>query len=183
MLEQFQREIGGRMQGTQEGHLMGPGKQLVTGAGQGELEQSQRTPMTQPEARAILDYVHEQQGTIDGTDDVREAMLALKEDTNHQALSGLIKLARGLQEKNPDLSIPELLDRIAHTIYENHANAKTLEEFSQRTMVESRPEAGEAAPTEEAEIKQRGKELTMPIDRRPPTDVRGFQSPATPRRS
>lgn len=171
--EQFQREIGGRMQGTQEGHLMGPGKQLVTASGQSQLEKSQRTPMTTPEAHAILDYVHEQQGTIDSADDVREAMMALKEDMNHQALSGLIKLARGLQEKNPDLSIPELLDRVADKIYENNRDAKNTEDFAKRTMVESSPTPVEAASVEEAKIKERGKELTMPIDRRAPTDVRG----------
>ena len=148
--EQFQREIGGRMQGTQEGHLMGPGKQLVTASGQSQLEKSQRTPMTTPEAHAILDYVHEQQGTIDSADDVREAMMALKEDMNHQALSGLIKLARGLQEKNPDLSNEELLNLVAQRIYENNRDAENLSQFAQRTMAESRPTHVEDAGPEDS---------------------------------
>jgi hypothetical protein len=148
--EQFQREIGGRMQGTQEGHLMGPGKQLVTASGQSQLEKSQRTPMTTPEAYAILDYIHEQQGTIDSADDVREAMMALKEDMNHQALSGLIKLARGLQEKNPDLSNEELLNLVAQRIYENNRDAESLEGFTQRTMAESRPTHVEDAGPEDS---------------------------------
>jgi hypothetical protein len=148
--EQFQREIGGRMQGTEEGHLMGPGKQLVTGAGQGTLEQSQRTPMTTPEAHAILDYIHEQQGTIDSADDVKEAMMALKEDMNHQALSGLIKLARGLQIKNPDLSNDELLAKVAQRIYENNRDAENLDQFAKRTMAESRPTHGEDFEAEDS---------------------------------
>lgn len=170
--EQFQSEIGGRMQGTQMGHLMGPGKALVADAGRSEMEQSQRTPMTTPEAHAVLDYIHTQQGTIDSPDDVREAMLALPAELEYQkgyaesklaaiegaregnihrqAISGFSKLARGLQEKNPDLSNEELLNLVAQRIYENNRDAESLEDFTRQTMAESRPTHVEDAGPEDS---------------------------------
>ena len=170
--EQFMSETAGRINRGSGGSFMGPGKQAVETEGNA-IEKSSRTPMTVPEAEAIIDHVLGEQGTMDSPDDVREAMMTLKEIPNRQAISGLAKLARGLQESHPDFSQDELLNLVARRIYENHTHASSLEDFAKRTMAESRPAPGEDAGPEEKQVKDTKRELTMPIDRRPPTDVRG----------
>jgi hypothetical protein len=147
--EQFMEETPGRIEGGAGGSFQGPHKAEIETAGEGVIERSGRVPMTQPEARSILNYVVNELGGDPGTsDDVREALMSLKDNTNFQVLSGVKKLARGIWAKNRNLSLDELLQETARKIYENHKEAKSLQEFVGATMAESRPKAGEAAGTE-----------------------------------
>lgn len=133
-------------------------------------------PITDAEAASILDHVYEESGTFDSPDDVKASLAALKEDTNFQVLSGYRKLAAELLKKNPDLSDVGIVNQLAQNIYENHT-ASTGEDafktFVARTMEQGgatdRP-GTEVAPTPPAG--ERGKELTMPLERVPPTTVR-----------
>jgi hypothetical protein len=167
---QFMEEAGGRIERGSGGSFQGPHKELVQESGEGSLEKSGRTAMTEPEAQAMIDHVFNERGTIDSADDVREAMLALKDSPNRQALSGFTKLARGIQAKNPDMSADELLRAVAQRVYENHTQAKSLEEFTRTTLADSGAKAGEAAETEAPSKTSR--ELTM-LNRLPPTATRG----------
>lgn len=146
--EQFISETPGRIVGGSGGMYQGPHRELVEEAGQGELEKSEHTPMTVPEAQAMIDHVFNEQGTIDSADDVREAMLSLKTSTNRQALSGFTKLAKTIQRQNPNATADELLRLVAQRVYENHTNAQSLEEFTRRTMGQSRAETGETPESE-----------------------------------
>ena len=147
--EEFIAETPGRIEGGVGGSFQGPHKAEIETSGEGVLERSGRTPMTQPEARSIIDYVTNELGAEPGSaDDVREALLSLKDNTNYQVLSGVKKLARGIWSKNRNLSIDEVLQETARKIYENHKEAKSLQEFVGATMAESRPQAGKAPGTE-----------------------------------
>jgi len=167
--EQFMQEAGGRIERGSGGSFMGPGKGSVVDEGTA-LEKSANTPMQPAEAEAMLDHIFSEQGTIDSADDVREAMLALKEGKRaNQAISGFSKLAKAIQASNPDLSLGELLSKTAQRIYENHKEAENLEGFVKSTLAEAGSKAGQAARTEAAP-EPRG-EITIPVTGRKPSDL------------
>jgi hypothetical protein len=138
----------------------------------------QGAPITDSEAGAILDHIYEENGIFDSPEDVKASLAALKEDTNYQVLSGYRKLADVIIRNNPDLSDDGVRNQLAQQIYENHATATgegAFETFIRRTMAqggaEDRPDIAvrQDAGTPQAAT---GKELTMPLERRPPTDIR-----------
>lgn len=102
-----------------------------------------RAPMTDAEAASILDHVISESGTFEGPDDVKASLVALKESTNYQVLSGYRKLFKQLERQNRDASTEELLDKLAKQIYENQSGAKTGDEFISRTVAQGSPPAGE----------------------------------------
>jgi hypothetical protein len=130
-------------------------------------------PITDAEAGAILDHVTSEVGRFEEVDDVKASLSALREDTNPQVLSAYRKLSEQLLRQNPDLSNEGLINQLAQNIYDTHKAAPDYETFVKRTMAQGgaayQPTA-EAGP--EPQPSETSKELTMPIERRPPTDVR-----------
>jgi hypothetical protein len=130
-------------------------------------------PITDAEAGAILDHVTSEVGRFEEVDDVKASLSALREDTNPQVLSAYRKLSEQLLRQNPDLSNEGLINQLAQNIYDTHKAAPDYETFVKRTMAQGgaayQPPA-EAGP--EPQPPKTSKELTMPIERRPPTDVR-----------
>jgi hypothetical protein len=130
-------------------------------------------PITDAEAGAILDHVTSEVGRFEEVDDVKASLSALREDTNPQVLSAYRKLSEQLLRQNPDLSNEGLINQLAQNIYDTHKAAPDYETFVKRTMAQGgatyQPPA-EVGP--EPQPSETSKELTMPIERRPPTDVR-----------
>lgn len=133
--------------------------------------------ITDAEAGSILDHIYAESGTFDSPEDVKASLAALKEDTNFQVLSGYRKLAAEIVAKNPDLTDVQVQNQLAKNIYENNVaagqSATPFETFIRRTMAQGGAENREGtAPRPDAGQVPPGQELTMPIERRPPTDVR-----------
>lgn len=108
---------------------------------------SSQVPMTEPEARSILDKVFEEVGTIESPEDVKLALQGLKETgaADRIAISGFRKLAARIEAQNPNLDAEGLLNKLAQTIYDNHKAASSTEDFQRRTM-ESGPAPSSQAP-------------------------------------
>lgn len=193
----FEREFGNRAKRAQETSFIEPapmegefqpsptgGKVATPGMfidRPGTLEEGEHIPLTGAEAGSILDQIMGEVGRFDSPDDVKASLNALKEDENRQALSGYRKLFGQLERKYPDASVEELLDRLADQIYENHNSAKDYEDFVRRTVAQAGTAAREALGRESQPLtfseSDFAKELTMPIERVPPTTVRPEQVP------
>jgi len=138
--------------------------------------------ITDAEAGAIIDHVLEESGSFEGPADVQASLAALGERTNRQAVSGYRKLFAALEEKLPNATDEELLNKLADQLYENHKASQTYENFTARTLAQGRGE-NRPIPPAQAAPSQAGQELTMPINRVPPTTMRpemlppGYQGP------
>jgi len=136
-------------------------------------------PITDAEAASIMDHITSEVGKFNEVTDVQASLAALKEDSNPQVLSAYRKLSEELLRRNPDLSDEGLINQLAQNIYDNHATAPDLETFVKRTMAQGRAENRPSAPLAgEPGPSKTSKELTMPIRRRPPTDIRPENIPA-----
>jgi hypothetical protein len=158
----------------------------------GTLEEGESVPLTSSEAASVLDHVLDEFGTLDSPDEVKASLMSLGEvpkaatrsrasDERHrQALSGFRKLFAALEKQDQTASVEELLDRLANQVYENHKNSPSFKDFIARTVAQAGPAAVEALKGESqppAIQAPGGKELTMPINRVPPTTVRPEQVP------
>ncbi len=138
--------------------------------------------ITDAEAGAIIDHITSKQGGFNSPEDVQASLAALGTRTNRQAVSGYRKLAAELQKQFPGYSHEEILNKLKQQIYENYQASRqsiqsSKEGFISRTMeqggAENRPTTeAQTAPTESFE-----RELTMPINRVPPTTMRPEQLP------
>jgi hypothetical protein len=183
------------------GDIMGPGKSAamaVTGVGGGAVEKSSYTPMTDVERSAIIDHLYNELGSDPQSMEDARAILDDLTEGGHPAavMSGMQKIAQMIQQANPDLDTESLVNLMAKTLYED----KNLEATVARSAEAAAAKAGEGARTEvPAKPSDTAKELTMgglsrlkqtpyeeatkgtapqiPMDRRPPTDVRPENEP------
>lgn len=155
-------------------------------------------PMTDREAGSILDHIERESGTFDSPEDVKASLSVLGEDlarsqrlgriedTARTAISGYRKLFAALEKKYPTLSYEDLLDKLSKQLYENNLAGRTLKEgsyetFVGRTMAQAgaryRGDVERETGLQPTDVPA-GQELTLPIERRPPTDIRPENIPA-----
>lgn len=158
------------------GSFQGPKRALVSGVRGGTLESG--APITPREALGVLEQAFDEVGEVHTADDFKMALLGLLDKQargrmtplDHVARSGYRKMLNAMQQEFPDLSREEILDRLAARLDENNKSAETLDAYTKKTVAQFKGQNPEdAGPTVAPE---RGEELTMPIERRPPTDVR-----------
>jgi len=148
----------------------------------GTMESAGR--LTRPEAEGVISHVLSEVGELDSPNDVKVALLGLLDKsargrmraTDYIAQSGYRKMINALQREFPDLTREEVLDKMADRIYENNRSSETLDEYARKTVAQFKgSDLGNAV--QQANAPQAGQELTMPINRVPPTMVRPEQLP------
>jgi len=148
----------------------------------GSMESAGR--LTRPEAEGVISHVLSEVGELDSPNDVKVALLGLLDKsargrmraTDYIAQSGYRKMINALQREFPDLTREEVLDKMADRIYENNRSSETLDEYARKTVAQFKgSDLGNAV--QQANAPQAGQELTMPINRVPPTMVRPEQLP------
>jgi hypothetical protein len=130
---EFIGEVGGRISGSEEGHLQGPHKQEVTESGEGEMERGERTPLTDAESSALFDHIAAE-GDPKSPSDVEEAIRSIDPAKNRQAFSAVAKMGRAVSREYPMATPDELVSRLSERIYDAHRYSKTLDEFQKKLM-------------------------------------------------
>lgn len=148
----------------------------------GLLEQGEDVSLASGEARAIIDHIFNESASLEGPEDIKASWNALIDRPNYGVINGYRKIGKEIERTNPNLSVEEILDRIADQIYEAHRYAKDYEDFIAKTVALGGPQASKAFSIERqrqaAHVQEpSGQELTMPIERIPPTVVRPEQVP------
>jgi len=164
------------------GMFQGPYR--VPSARGGALESN--APLTTTEINGVMDQILTEVGNLNSADDVRLTLLGMADKAargkmraaDWTAANGFRKMFNALerQDKFKDMSREEILDVLADRIYEKHNTTKDYDAFVKETLAEFEGQSPEdAGPV--AQGSKFSKELTMPIDRVPPTVVRPEQLP------
>lgn len=184
------------------GSFMGPARSKADAAlGISSSGRNSKAPLSESEGRSLYNFIKSELPKIESTEDVEAILMGVKHAKNPLVTSALAKFgrrvfqdyfdaARQRQQElyqqgdkitarllEPKLTGVSLVREAARRLYSGMKSSRSPEEFSSKMskVVNRTPEPG--SPDEPA---SRGTELTMPIDRRPPTDVRGLPPGTAP---
>ncbi len=158
-------------EGGDQGHLQGPFKDAMVESGETAMDRARRTPLTDLEGQALEDHITDHLGHPAASPSEVLTALYQMADTRPKTpvVSAMRKIAAMYEKRWPDLSVGELLNRMAIGIYGD----KTLEKHIAGSQESTAQKAGK--PLGYQGKASTGKELTLPIKRRPPTDVAGAE--------
>ena len=149
----------------------------------GALESSAK--LTSTEINNAVEVLSQEAGSLETADDIRIGLMGLADKAargglkaaDWAAVNGLRKMFGVLEKREAfkDMSREELLDVLADKFYEKYST-KDYDTFVKETLAEFEGQGLEdVGPV--AEGSKFSKELTMPVDRVPPTVVRPEQLP------
>ncbi len=160
---EFAQEVGGRISEGSGGSFQGPHRDLVSEPSQGAAEVSERTPLTDPEIRAVSALMEAGGSPRNAADVKRVLQEMVKVKPSAQAISALRKLAAGVAKAHPDWDADAQLNALAHDIYEKSIqSARALKEGGQPKTAGAGEDAGTAAkavnqpPGDKAQAAKRG---------------------------
>lgn len=150
--------------------------------------------ITNTEARELINHVWDEAGAFDSPQDVKDTLDGLTDRADRGKIDQKDRLAinafrkiyqayeeaglgKGSEALTPDQKHEALVDRVANTIFEFNESSKTPSEFAEKIGRVFKGEgAADAGAVAEAPSKF-SRELTMPIERRAPTDVQAENLP------
>lgn len=145
--------------------------------------------ITKAEAHELVNHVWDEVGAFDSPQDVKDTLDALTDRVDRGKLNQKDRLAinafrkiyqaqeeaglgKGSENLTPDERHEAIVDRVANTIFDANESSKNPAEFAEKITRAFKGEgATDAGAVAEAPSKF-SRELTMPIERRAPTDVR-----------
>lgn len=117
------------------------------------------TAITDAEAGAILDHLHDEIGKLDSPEDMRDALTALQERANAgtlkgrdwQVISGLEKSVEKIQKQFPNVGPNEAYEKALDQIYSHAIEAPSREAFVQRMLGRPAADVAQGISTGEGE--------------------------------
>lgn len=186
---------------TEEGEEI-PYEEAPAGEVPSEYVSRQEKPLTDAEAGRLYDFLAPERGAEDPMADIQSSLESLYEENRidpftkkvlplspKQAavVDALLKARQRVMAQNPDMSEIAALNQVLESIRDTYEITDSKAEGRQtfirdvaRVGEESEPGVEPLGPPAPEEARATGRELTMPISRRPPTAVEGAGVPKGP---